>query len=213
MKERLKEVPVVYSTWLALKNRLDKWRWKVRGGPLPPPHVVKKEAVLGYGRRYGLSTLIETGTYHGLMLWAARNAFREVHTVELDDALYARALRVFGRFRNIHLWHGDSATVMKDLVKRVQEPCVFWLDAHYAGPGTSKTALDTPIMGELRTIFTRTTPDVILIDDARYFDGTHDYPRLEELQAYVREQRPTWQVQVENDIIRITSRESNQQIP
>jgi hypothetical protein len=204
MKQRLKEIPLIYDTWLAVKNRLDKRRWLRSGKPIPAPHVIKKEAVLDYGRQFGLDTLIETGTYHGLMLWATRKTYREIHTVELDDALFARAKRIFSRFPNVHLWHGDSGTLLKDLSARVQRPAVFFLDAHIAGPGTSMTALETPIMQELETVFSRKYDDVILIDDARYFDGTHDYPRLEEVAAFVRERRPRYQMNVEDDIIRIT---------
>ena len=43
---------------------------------------------------------------------------------------------------------------------------------------------------------------VILIDDARLFNGTDDYPTLEELEALVHSFRPDYQVYVRHDAIR-----------
>jgi hypothetical protein len=35
-----------------------------------PPHVVRQHTVIGYQHRYGLRTLVETGTYPGEMIGA-----------------------------------------------------------------------------------------------------------------------------------------------
>src|ERR1051325_2291173 len=43
---------------------------------------------------------------------------------------------------------------------------------------------------------------VILIDDARCFDGTHDYPTIDELRRAVLNIRPDWLFETANDIIR-----------
>jgi len=43
-----------------------------------------------------------------------------------------------------------------------------------------------------------------LIDDARLFNGTNDYPELEKLKSYVSAQKSNSAIVVENDIIIIT---------
>ncbi len=43
---------------------------------------------------------------------------------------------------------------------------------------------------------------VVLIDDARLFDGTGGYPRIDELPAWVQERRPGTDVTIDGDIIR-----------
>jgi hypothetical protein len=45
---------------------------------------------------------------------------------------------------------------------------------------------------------------VILIDDARWFDGRTQYPTIQELRAGVEREYPGHVVEVKDDIIRIT---------
>jgi hypothetical protein len=45
---------------------------------------------------------------------------------------------------------------------------------------------------------------VVLIDDARLFDGTAGYPALSELRSWIQRERPGSEVQIEDDIIRCT---------
>jgi hypothetical protein len=47
---------------------------------------------------------------------------------------------------------------------------------------------------------------VILIDDARLFDGTEDYPKIEEIGELVQRKMPDWEFSVSNDVIRIHPR-------
>jgi hypothetical protein len=79
---------------------------------------------------------------------------------------------------------------------------LYWLDGHHSAGNTGRGAKDTPIREELDAVFARGHPgDVILIDDARCFDGTRDYPRLEELVAAIRARRPDLRVWVERDVV------------
>jgi hypothetical protein len=58
-------------------------------------------------------------------------------------------------------------------------------------------------MKEVNAILEHKQGHVILIDDARCFDGTHDYPTLNELQKLVALKRPDYMFSVLNDVIRI----------
>lgn len=67
-----------------------------------------------------------------------------------------------------------------------------------------KSDLNTPIINELTHIFNhKIEGHVILIDDARCFNGADDYPTIKELQNFIKEKMPLLKLSVEDDIIRI----------
>jgi len=137
-------------------------------------------------------------------VWAVRSAFHEIYTIEFGEDLAADAKQLFMPFPHIHVLQGDSAKVLSDVLGRIQEPCLFWLDAHYSGEGTALDDCETPVLGELDCIFSYVVKShVILIDDARCFDGKGDYPALAEITTIVNERRPDWVCEVRDDIIRI----------
>ena len=99
---------------------------------------------------------------------------------------------------------GDSSKVLPELLDKIKKPCLFWLDGHYSGGITGKGDLNTPILNELKSIFSHQIKDhVILIDDARCFTGEEDYPTIKALKEFVIKNRPDWVFEVRNDIIRI----------
>jgi len=53
------------------------------------------------------------------------------------------------------------------------------------------------------TIFGSALPHGILIDDARHFTGSDDYPSIDEICLLVKEHAPNRKVEVADDIIRI----------
>lgn len=102
------------------------------------------------------------------------------------------------------LHHGDSACVLPELVRNLDHPVLFWLDGHYSGGTTAKGMMDSPISEELAAILgSPLKTHVILIDDARCFDGTHGYPYLDQLLEQVRASTD-YQIEVSTDIIRLT---------
>jgi hypothetical protein len=204
IKEWAKRSFFIYEAYLFLRQCLFWLDWIRRGRPVPPPHIVKQWCVLEYGRKFNLPVLVETGTFQGEMVRAVRSAFREIYTIELGQTLCAEAQRVFGPFPHIHVLQGDSAKVLRDVLSRIEEPCLFWLDAHYSGEGTTIGDRETPVLDELDIIFSHTISNhVILIDDARRFDDQSAYPALAKLEASVNERRPGWICKVQDDIIRI----------
>jgi hypothetical protein len=177
--------------------------WRRAGKPVPAPSAFKQRVVGDYGRRFGLRTLVETGTYQCGMIRAHLHHFDRIVSIELDDALYQDAVAQFGRYPSVELLHGDSGVLLPAVVRALRGPALFWLDAHYSGRGTARGERDTPIMKELECILGHTAEDhVVLIDDAREFVGGHDYPILEEIEREIVTRRPGWSVSVEDDIIR-----------
>jgi hypothetical protein len=189
---------------LNLENNLRIAHWRKAGKPVPPPHAVKQQIVSGYASTFGASAFIETGTYLGDMVFAVRDRFREISSIELDADLWRRAKQRFRAYPHIQIWQGDSSELLPKILSDVSGNCLFWLDGHYSSGITAKGALETAVLKEVTTILgERIKSHVILIDDARCFDGTHDYPTLQGLREQVARIRPDYAFSVSNDVIRI----------
>ncbi len=187
-----------------LYQKLELQLWKARGRRGLTPHAVKQEAVREYSRRYQLRIMVETGTYLGDMVWAMRRDFRDIHSVELDPALHARAVFRLRRLGHVRLWQGDSARVLGEIVTRLEEPALFWLDGHYSGGITARGESDTPVLAELTHVFgDRRHSHVALIDDAVDFMANADYPSIADLEKHLHEIRTGLTVAVAENIIRV----------
>ena len=67
------------------------------------------------------------------------------------------------------------------MVGQLTYPALFYLDAHYSGPGTGKGDIETPISAEIDLILQRAPAgSVVAIDDARCFGTEPDYPPLQD---------------------------------
>jgi hypothetical protein len=189
----------------SLKCNLDVSAWKRNGCPVPPPFGYKMQVLRKYAEQYQIDQMIETGTYQGQMDFALKDVFSHIATIELSPELHAAAKKQLAAYPQIECLLGDSAALFPALLKKLTRPCLFWLDAHYSAGPTAKAALETPISAELNAVLEHSVrKHVILIDDARNFDGTHDYPHLAELQDNVLRKRPDLSFEVDYDIIRIT---------
>lgn len=171
----------------------------------PIPHLVKRRVVRRYAKKYNIRCFIETGTYFGEMLAAVAPVFEELHSIELSPIYYQRAKQRLSHQPNIHLYQGDSAILLPLLLERCSRRTIFWLDAHYSGGDTASAISPTPITNELESILQHRIPDhVVLIDDARHFNGTNGYPTLEEIKEMVFSLRSDYVVEIIQDIIRLT---------
>jgi hypothetical protein len=192
--------------WRAdLRDRRD-WASYQRRPQVPPPHVVKVRALLDHARRFGTRVLIETGTFEGETPRKCRAAFDRIFTLELDPGYARRAAHRLRHHRNIEVLEGDSVTRLPELLARVREPALFWLDGHYSGGLTARGAKDTPLLEELETITRHgVAGHVVLIDDARCL-GAGDYPTLDALERILRAVPGIERVEVAEDIVRATPR-------
>lgn len=169
-----------------------------------PPPFIKQKIVKAYAREFSIDILVETGTFYGDMVFSTRKTFKKIYSIELDKALYKRAKSLFSKYTNISLYHGDSIDILPKILLKINQPCLFWLDAHYSGEGTARGNVDTPIMHELRYRLNKLNYNhVILIDDAEDFVGKNDYPTLEEVKEFVLSSCPDWTFLVKDNIIRI----------
>ncbi|AWO00228.1 hypothetical protein DLD77_00160 [Chitinophaga alhagiae] len=178
--------------------------WLEQGKPLPMPHIAKQKIIQAYKDRYGIQTLVETGTYLGDMIAAQLPNFARILSIELSEDLHQRAKIRFRKSPKVELYQGDSGKVLHSIVPQLKGPAIFWLDGHYSAGITAKGDLWTPIYAELDAILQQDVPHVLLIDDAQGFTGENDYPTIEELTNYIKKKAPAYQVQVEDYVIRVT---------
>ncbi len=176
-----------------------------RAGKLnPPEHQVKQRNIKYLAKLYDCTILVETGTFKGDMVEAMKDNFDTIYSIELDNKLYITAKNRFAESSHIHIIHGDSTEELPRIMEKINMRTIFWLDGHYCGDNTSKGIKLTPILEELKTIFAGLDyGHVILIDDARLFNGTNDYPTFPELITFLKENKPDVLISVEDDAIRL----------
>ena len=179
--------------------------------PLFLPAEQRVEIIRDYAQRFGTRMFIESGTSSGATTGALVDDFEQLVTIELDEGLAQNAVRKFDALAHVMCIWGDSGEVIAKLVPTLTKPAVFWLDGHFCGPGSAHGDLDTPIRAELAAALRAPKGSVILIDDARVFEGGaehhlephyHDYPSLE----WVREQAEAagFSYEMRDDIQRLT---------
>lgn len=183
-------------------------RWEAAGKPLPGPGIFKQNVLRSYGQAFGLTTLVETGTFTGDTPAALKDAFRRIYSVELNAELVRRVRTRFQGDPHITILHGDSEKHLPEILQEISQPTLFWLDGHYSGGITALGNKVTPILGELEAVLSHgTNGHVILIDDARDFRHDKGHPTLNELQAFIVARRPELRFEVQDDIVRLTPAE------
>lgn len=179
--------------------------WAIKGNPIPPPHQVKQKIIRSYQKKFLLKTLVETGTFYGDMISAMRKYFDVIYSIELSPYFYELAIRRFKNKKEIKIYNGDSSVFIGIICDELKEPALFWLDGHYSGGETAKGITETPVIYELEVIshFKFVKNSVILIDDARCFNGSNDYPYLVDLIETIKKYFPKHKIKVDSDIIQI----------
>ena len=147
-------------------------------------------------------TFIETGTFygHGVMAALLRGCSR-IHSIEINPefftatrnrVMYLAMLNkdfvdfeiysdlnffsiVFGKSVQVNLYLGDTIEVLPLILKKIDEPAFFWLDAHWSGDETkiegvlseeSSAEIKCPIAKELSIIKEHSIKNhTIAIDD------------------------------------------------
>lgn len=147
---------------------------------------------------------VETGTFHGGGVNRALQAgFSKVISFEIHKPLFNENLI---RFKDeilnqrVFLYHGDSSEIMKDIVSKIDEPILFWFDAHdqtmnNAGVGLIKC----PIVNELLSIIeTRDLAnrrlDTLLIDDLRLISRSNWEVDIKKLYESIWKYNPDFRI-------------------
>jgi hypothetical protein len=121
---------------------------------------------------------VETGTFRGDTTAAMAKVFESVFTVELSPEYWHNARRRLAGVTNVCCLPGDSAMVVPTLCDFLQEPVVWFLDAHWLrrkGKHQDKVPTDNkfPLWSELLAIRQRPYTEIVIVDDVTLF-GTRE---------------------------------------
>lgn len=138
---------------------------------------------------------VETGTYTGKGIDQALKAgFKTIYSIELNSGLAQNAKKKFKGNSNVHIFHGNSATILYDVIKDINEPATFWLDGHngtYDPHGQNCPVLEELDQINLHHIKTHT----ILIDDMHCAGKElFDFITKEEIIAKIKEINPDYEI-------------------
>lgn len=198
-----RKINLEYKSWLRSEALLSRM-WEQNKNYVPVPHYAKESTIKETAHKYSLKIFVETGTYMGTMVEALQKEFDSIISIELSEKLAVRAEKKFKSSSHIEIIQGNSGEKISFVLKKLNQPALFWLDGHYSGGVTAKADLETPILSEVKNILEHPIKQhILLIDDARLFNGTRDYPTHEELRKFVSRFSSNFTYEVENDIIKI----------
>ncbi len=169
-------------------------------------HINKIEKILAAKELFNIDVFIETGTYLGVTTNYVKKHFKKLFSIELSEKLANEAKKYFKNKKNVEILQGDSGLLIEKIVQNNTSKKLFWLDAHYSA-GITEASLDfghTPISKELEIVLNHWVEgSVVLIDDARLFNGTDNYPKVNDLIEFVKSKNLNLKIFTDKDIIHI----------
>jgi len=155
---------------------------------------------------FNIKTFIETGTYLGTTTKSVEKNFDKVYSIELNETLAKEAKSYFKNNKRIEIIQGDSGNSLNQILSKDNNKKLFWLDAHYSG-GITALSNDfghTPISKEISEILNKWVDgSVVLIDDARLFNGSDNYPTYSDLKDFIFNRNNKLSMFIDKDIIHI----------
>ena len=147
-----------------------------------PNMIAKRKYITKKARNFKINLLIESGTYLGQSTRYFARHFNTVYTIELSEELFNFAKKNMA-LQNIKFYQGNSAEILQKIVNELKTGAVFFLDAHMSGGVTVAGETATPVRIELAILenFPHLKNSILILDDARGFDGTNSYPAFEEI--------------------------------
>ena len=135
-------------------------------------YSIHEEIALAMRDKYGLRTLIETGTWHGDTAEWAAGKFEQVITIEVVEEYYQEAKVRLSKYQNVMCMHGDSRKILPEMVKAGTADHLFWLDAHWTGHPNYKAEYgQCAALEEIAIINTSKLAHVIMVDDYALFSS------------------------------------------
>lgn len=166
--------------------------------------------IVGLRNRFSLRYFVETGTAGGNNIVNASELFDKVWSIETDEELHKTAKERTKHLTNTNLLLGSSLSQLPVIMERLDQPTLFYLDAHWCG-GEPTEKPQCPLIDELQTLWRRFSDfsDVVVIDDANMFlkpplppYHLEQWPSFQEIQACVSGISPKPAIQlVVNQII------------
>ena len=121
--------------------------------------------------KYNKNIFIETGSYFGEGIQFALDChYTEIHSIEINFDLYHNLRNKFVNIPQVHLYHGDSTTLLPKILSTIDKTFTCWLDAHPDGELSLKSC---PLISELEAIKKwmekNNMVPAVLCDDMRLF--------------------------------------------
>jgi hypothetical protein len=151
------------------------------------------------------SVAIETGTFRGDSAIILHRHCGSVFTIESNYELFENSRIRLADMPDIHVLFGYSPGVLPRILKGLQSPAIFWLDAHWFPGVPDSNSSQCPLLEELSIIagWPHVTQSCVLIDDAHMFKEPpnagyrpNDWPSLHQVQSFA-----TFSSSTELDII------------
>jgi hypothetical protein len=115
------------------------------------------------------NSFIETGTFNGDTIFSLEPYFNTLYTVEFSEHYYNKTKSRYSG-NKINFLLGDSSIVFATLLPSINDKTIFFLDGHWSGGDTGKSAKDCPLVEELTLIHHLFKQEaIIIIDDFRLF--------------------------------------------
>ncbi len=141
---------------------------------------------------------VETGTSGGnaIALALKTGNFTEIYSMDIYLPHVKFAKSRFTHEPQVHILQGDTSSGLRAIIKSLDKPITFWLDAHRGEPGPENEK-NTPLMEELDQIKEHPIKThTILIDDL-HCCGTilFDFLTREEIAQKVLEINPNYTIE------------------
>lgn len=133
---------------------------------------------------------VETGTNFGNGVYTALNCgFNRAISVEILSELYEENLEKYSSYDNVTLFLGDSKDALPEMLKLIDEPAFFWLDAHHYNGDPAFHELEIIKDHHIKT-------HTILIDDIPVIFGGDLKDRLEKM---ILDINPEYKIEYSNN--------------
>lgn len=137
-------------------------------------------------KKYSSDIFVETGSKSGGTAVRAVTlcGFKEAHTIEIDKVRYDQCVRAVRKYRNIHLYFGDSAIWFPKIMEKITGPCTIWLDAHpmidYLDFKNTPLLQNVLVLQQMKANGKLPTNFRVLMDDLRCY-SKEDRDKIEEV--------------------------------
>jgi hypothetical protein len=152
-------------------------------------------------RKYLNKHFVETGTYKGEGIQCAVNSgFEFVRSVEIDETRYNDCFLKFRDNKNVSLYFGSTEDMLWNMIKDINEPITFWLDAHWSGDGEPMSNQKCPLETELKIISQHPIKThTIMVDDMRCCNTDYfDFKSKELIEQAILKINPEYKLVYEN---------------
>jgi hypothetical protein len=139
---------------------------------------------------------VETGTFCGNGIQKALDAgFQQIRSIEFDNNFANHSKLRFAHYSNVKIYRGDSSVDLWNVIKDINQPITFWLDAHIYPPRTDG-GKNCPLIEELDQIKRHPIKSHIILIDDMHCCGTasFDFMTHEDFINKLLEINPDYQI-------------------